>query len=227
MRPFVRIGRAAAVIAALLGARIVAADERFDGGQVVKAVVQTVELSELRQIKIDDRVSRLWFAEFFARLDPRKMYFLVTDLDEFRKDEARLDDLARAGNFEFAELVRARYAQRVREAARHAEAYADGFHDYTLDEEIPKKFDRYAGTVDELRDRWRKRIKLALLTERVSHNHEQAVRDQLIVRYRRLARDASAMDDEQLGRHYLGALMASIDPNAGYMSPSEVESFNS
>lgn len=91
------------------------ADE-FDPGKSLRAEVTLVERDYLASPPVDDSLSQKWFATFLARLEPRRMYFLQSDLRDFAPFEKRLDDLARDGNFEFASLVRKCFRQRVIES---------------------------------------------------------------------------------------------------------------
>ena len=65
-------------------------------------------------------MSARWLGVFLDRLDPKRMYFIEADEAEFRRDENRLGDLAKAGDFQFPRSVRQRYAKRVREAASYS-----------------------------------------------------------------------------------------------------------
>jgi carboxyl-terminal processing protease len=148
------------------------------------------------------------------------MYFLESDVREFQRYEARIDDLAKDGDFEFPQLVRKRYWERAKEAASYAEDFLSVKHDYSVDEECPIRFDAYANKPDQLRERWRLRIKAELLIEKLHGRQESDVKTQLSGRYQRIARQAREMTDERLCQMFLDSLAAIYEPHSGYISPT-------
>jgi carboxyl-terminal processing protease len=226
------LGRIAWTIAALAvlaaqssESRCVAAYE-FDAGVAVRATVDVVEQDHLVRQPVDDSLSQKWYAAFLARLDPRRMYFLQSDLQDFAPFEKRLDDLARKRSFEFATLVRERFQSRVAEAAKLAEVFVEAPHDFSIDEAAPRQFDEFAATADELRERWRQRIKLEMLIEKVYGRPTAEVRGQLTDRYRRILQQAREIGDERLAEIYLGSFLSLYDPDSRYDSPATVDSFS-
>ncbi len=84
-----------------------------DYGQIVRGVAATLAKEHFSHRPLDDRFGEEWGAKFIARLDPRKMYFLRSDVKEFRQSYSRLDDLARDGDLSFANQVRDRLKVRL------------------------------------------------------------------------------------------------------------------
>ena len=154
------------------------------------------------------------------------MNFLASDFREFQRYEDRLDDLAKDGKFQFAELVRGRFRKRTKEAASYADELLAEQHEYSKDEEYPTRFDAYAAGREQLRERWRLRIKAELLIEKLHGRERSDVTSQLSGRYRRIARQAREMTDERLCDIYLDSLIALYDPHSAYLSPTLLTSFN-
>lgn len=104
-----------------------------------------------------------WHLGFLVTLDPTRHYFLQVDLDEFRKVGYK------AGiRHSFARSVHERLKQRIVEATERAEYWLRQTHDFTLDEEVLREYDAFAADKDDCDERWRKRIKLELLTEKLN-----------------------------------------------------------
>lgn len=202
------------------------AEVPFQAGPTVKLVAAQLERDHLSKKRLDDHLSRLWLERFLEELDPHRMYFTTADVQEFRKVENDLDDLARAGDFQFAEHVRDRYRARVSEAATIAAAIVKLSHDFSIKDECPLEFEGYARTPEELSERWRLRLKRELLIEKLYGRELPEVQSQLVGRYQRVARQARDMTDEQLCEIYLDSLAAIYDPHSAWMSPSVVTSFN-
>src|SRR5262249_25845374 len=85
----------------------------------------------------------------------------------------------------------------------------------------------YAATADDLRERWRKRIKLDLLSHRVGEKPlpDAEARDKVRARYQSLLRNRKQVDNADLLEMYFSNLAASIDPHTTYMSPATLADF--
>jgi hypothetical protein len=193
------------------------ADESaFDYRSAIQAATAALEREHYTRRKLDDKLSAEWLAAFIAQLDPRRMYFLQTDVADFQAFEHRLDDHAKTGDFQFPELVRTRFRERVASATATAVTLTDARHDFTADETLPRRFDAFAQTDAELRERWRLRIKGELLIEKVHGRLLAEVQAQLRGRYERIARQARDLSDAQLCQIYLNSLARLCDPHSTY-----------
>ncbi len=124
-----------------------------------KLVCGMVQKFHISQHPIDDQISGKLLDRFLKTLDPQKLYFLQSDIDEFNKSKTTLDDLVKAGNTQFAYDVWATYLQRMERQMEVAHKLIDTPHDYTVDESIEVDPDKiaWAANQDELNDRWRRR----------------------------------------------------------------------
>jgi carboxyl-terminal processing protease len=216
----------AAVLLVLTPACVGAAAEApYAAGEAVRAAVAAFEKGHFTQAPLDKQRSRSWLRTFLERLDPHRMYFLKADLQEFEQSEDRLVEEAKAGDFQFPKRVRERLEQRTKEAALVAETFLAAPHDYTVKEELPLRLDRCAANPDELRERWRLRIKAELLIEKVHGRMAAEVKTQLSGRYQRIAQQACEMSDERLCGIYLDALAKTFDPHSSYLSRDVISSF--
>ncbi len=209
-----------------LRSSIAAEDAPFEPGETVRLAVRQMEKYHVTKTQLDDTLSRKWLRAFLDRVDPRRMYFLELDLQEFRRFEDRLDDLAKKADFGFPRLVRDRYRKRIKTAVGYAEEFLSTEHDYTRDEEFPKHFAGYAADPETLRERWRLRMKAELLIEKLHGRQRSDVKSQLAGRYQRIEKQARDMTDERLCQVYLDSLASLYDPRSSYLSPTFVSSFN-
>lgn len=197
----------------------------FDPGRAIRATIAYLEREHLARKKLDDAVAHEWFEGVLKRLDPRRMYFLQADLQEFRPFVEDLSASARKGDFEFPKLVRSRYRKRVAEAAEYAKQALSVDHDFTLDEELPLEFETWPADGGELRERWRLRIKGEILFEKANGTPLAGGRSWLNRRYERIARQAREMSNECLCDIFLDSLCAVYDPHSSYLTPTEVSEF--
>lgn len=180
-----------------------------------------VENSHIAKPKIDDEISKRWVRNFIKSLDPQKIYFLKSDVDEFLKQETNLDDQIKDGKIDFAQSVFSRFKQRAEVSQVWVQDFLNQEVDFTVDESIPDNPDKveFPTTDEERKDRWRKRIKLDFLQYKVDDMKMDEARKKLTVRYRDRMRAFNQINSTDLLEIYLTALLTSIDPHSSYMSP--------
>src|SRR5262249_48089169 len=80
---------------------------------VVQLVTQFLQQPPIARPQIGAALSRRLFRRFLKDLDPGKLYFLKSDVDEFRKHETDLDDQLLRGDISFAYEVYGRFLARL------------------------------------------------------------------------------------------------------------------
>ena len=83
--------------------------------QITLAVSMLMERQHLSQQALNDTISQRCLETFIKELDPLKLFFYQSDVDEFMQNRTHLDDLIRRGDIQFAYNVFARFLSRVNE----------------------------------------------------------------------------------------------------------------
>jgi carboxyl-terminal processing protease len=196
---------------------------------VVRVVGEFLRQLHLNHPQINDDTSRKLYRKFLKDLDPSKLYFVQADVDEFKKHETDLDDQLLRGELTFAYQVYERLLARVNERMKLAEEFVAAGHDFTAKEYLDTDYDNmpYPKTAEDVRERWRKRIKFDLLMQRVGEKAvpEAEAKEKVLSRYKGLVRRWKQVDSADLLEMYLTALTTSIDPHSTYMSPSTLDDF--
>lgn len=133
---------------------------------LLELVTYLMERTHYDPPKLDDKFSQQVYKEYIKALDPMKRYFLQSDLDEFSKYELLIDDMIQLKELSFFDLTYQRITARMNEAKGiYSEILAEPF-DYTKDESFDADYDAigYAKTPEELKDRWKKQLKLNALS---------------------------------------------------------------
>jgi carboxyl-terminal processing protease len=115
---------------------------------------------------IDDNFSKGIYKDYIQALDPSKRFFLQSDIDEFSKYELELDDELINKDLTFFNLTYGRLMQRMKESqSLYKEVLKTPF-DYKMDESFNTDYEKapYAKTDVELKERWRKQLKLTTLS---------------------------------------------------------------
>lgn len=196
--------------------------------ETTKLVVQMIPSYHVSKKGVDDRISSMLLDSFLKDLDPAKLYFQQSDIDEYSKFRLTLDDALKVGDVQFGYDVFKRYKERLVVQLTKAHNLIDQTPDFTVDETMVIKGDElpWARTQEEIDDRWRKRIKYDLIQFRLDNETDEEGRKRLHSRYRTVQRNIEQMKQSEILEFYLTALTTCFDPHSTYMSPESAEDFN-
>ncbi len=179
---------------------------------------------------LDDAHSARALDLYLETLDPLKLYFLQTDIDQFEKYSTAVDDYVKAGNLDLAYYIFERFTQRVDQRVADIRKQLQGDFDFTVDEQVVIDRDaaQYAKDDAEAHDRWRRQLKLSLLDLKDSDEPVvgQEARDQLMRRYDRYANRWKSTSSDDILEMFLTSVTTSYDPHSTYMSPATLDDFN-
>lgn len=133
---------------------------------LLELVTYLLERTHYDPAKIDDKFSATVYKEYLKALDPMKRYFLQSDIDEFSKYEYLIDDMIELKELSFFDLTYERITKRMEEAKGiYTDVLSKPF-DFNSDEVFDADYDNlgYAKDEEDLKDRWRKQLKLNVLS---------------------------------------------------------------
>jgi len=143
-----------------------------------------VEKGHYDPAKIDDTFSKGIYKDYIEALDPSKRFFLQSDIDEFAKYETLLDDQLVNKELTFFNLTYNRLMKRMAEGKEFYKNILNLPFDYSIDETFNTDYEKapYAKNVQELKERWRKQIKLSTLSSltdrlKIQENKEKGIVD--------------------------------------------------
>lgn len=194
---------------------------------VARNIMQLMQRDHLSKHALDDEIAQRGLKQFLKLLDPAKLYFLQSDVDEFQQKARELDEALRDGDISFGYTIFKRYLQRVDERLAAIEKLVAAEHDFTVKEDVVVNADaaKYATSLQESDDRWRRRIKYDLLILKSDKKEGQEARDRLLRRYQSFAKRMKQTDSDELLEMYLTAFTTSFDPHTTYMSPNSLDNF--
>jgi carboxyl-terminal processing protease len=197
-------------------------------GLAAQRVAELLETKHLDAAPLDDARSRLFFDRFLEVLDPSRLYFLESDVEEFASARDLLDDRLHAGDVGFAVEVFTRFAGRVEERLALVRELVHAPLDFDADEYIAadRRHAPRARTMAEMRELWRRRVKLELLERTAAGASLDVARREVLARHEELARNMRAITTPELVETYLTALAATYDPHSAYLRPESVEEFD-
>ena len=217
-----------AVICTPLAIRALEVDEpNAQHRQIVRTIAKRMKLFHLSNQDMDDDISKKGFQLYLKSLDPSKMYFYQSDIDEFSASADELDDLAKSGDLSFAFAVFNRFLKRIEERLVVINQLIESEHDFTLDEVMMTDSDEleFAKNPAELKDRWRKRIKYSMLVEKSEETANEDAKNKLNRRYTSFAKRMNQFDAEEVTELFLTSLTTAYDPHSTYFSQSTFDNF--
>ncbi len=196
--------------------------------QITLAVATLMQQGHLSRQRLDDTISERCLATFIKELDPWKLFFYQSDVDDFQRNHDRLDEMFDNGDIRFAYDVFARFLARVDERVAVAQAELAKPHDFTIDEEMIRDPDaaEFPKTPEEAAERWRHRVKYDLMKELADDVPMDEALKKLHKRYDSIRKSWQQTDDDELLERYLSSMTTSFDPHSSYMAPSTLDNFN-
>lgn len=195
--------------------------------QVSRRIAKIMEDDHLSARPLDDTISERAFNQYIKNLDPMKLYFLQSDIEEFSTWREDFDDQLKEGKFEIAFGIYKRFLKRIDERVDMAMKWIDAEHDFTIDEEMVTDRDemRFAASEEEANERWRRQIKYNLLVERANKESKIDPKEKLRKRYASFARRMKQTDNDDVVEAYVSAITTSFDPHTSYLSKGTFENF--
>lgn len=239
-----KIGACTALTLSLFMAGLTGVQAKIDDSAVYKPVAPSIDqaraniliarqlqFTHFRNLGISDELSGDVFDAYLKYLDGQRVYLSQEDIDSLSKVKMRLGSALKTGQlqpgFDIYNLVQQRIIQRLQFALNVIDNGLDEL-DFNSDEDI--RVDRSdvpweAGqaALDEL---WIKRIKNAVLSQRLNGSDDEAIADTLRRRYEGQLKRAYQARSEDAFQAYMNAFTGMWDPHTSYFSPRTSENFN-
>ena len=148
---------------------------------IMVSVKNTMSYLHYSPKPMNEAYSKEVYKHYFEMVDPAKRYFLQTDMDEFAKHEAKLNDYLGAGDLVFFKLTTDRLLQRVDEIDLMTKEIFKS--PINLDKEenfiLDAKNKKYSKDKKELYAEWVKYVKFNILQEMESLNAKEITQKEL------------------------------------------------
>ncbi|MEL7336625.1 MAG: S41 family peptidase, partial [Planctomycetota bacterium] len=217
-------------LALVLGTRANAEDlqQTGDTSHITRYVAGVMGRQHISKMKLNDQQSERALQLYLKSLDPLKLYFLQSDVDEFDKYKYSIDDALKKGDLKIGIDIFKRFLTRVDERVKMANSLLDTQFDFTKMETIHVDADNrgYPQTSDEAMDRMRRQLKYSLLVLKYDGEEGPDAVEKLRRRYNRIGRRwKEETTTDTLLETFLSAMTMSYDPHTTYMSPDSFKDF--
>ncbi|HEA51955.1 carboxy terminal-processing peptidase [Marinobacter antarcticus] len=194
-------------------------------------IARQLQFTHFRDLSINDKLSGDVFDAYLSYLDGQKIYLTGSDVQTLGKVRSRLGSALKTGQlqpgFDIYNLVQQRVIERLHFAL---DTLDDGIenlnfntHESILLDRSDAEWEPDKKALDEL---WMKRIKNAVLAQRLSGAEDDAITDTLKRRYEGQLKRAYQARSEDAFQAYMNAFTGMWDPHTSYFSPRTSENFN-
>ena len=202
---------------------------------------------------MNDDFSEKVFTDFINSVDPLKRYFYQSDINEFKKYKANIDDQIKSKDLTFFNLVYERLMERMKEGEVLSLAIIEKPFDYSKTELFSTDYETnsYVDSKKEMKNRWRKQLKYSTIdnyddelsdnsivndslsskknkpkakpTKKEAEKEARKKTKEFLVDYYAIMDDLERKD---WFTNYLNAIVEVFDPHTAYYAPRDKERFD-
>jgi len=194
-------------------------------------IARQLQFTHFRDLGISDKLSGDVFDAYLDYLDGQRVYLTGSDVEVLSKVRNRLGSALKTGQlqpgFDIYNLVQQRIIERLQFALSTLDEGIENL-DFTANESIlldrsEAEWEPDKKALDAL---WVKRIKNAVLAQRLNGSDDEAIKDTLKRRYEGQLKRAYQARSEDAFQAYMNAFAGMWDPHTSYFSPRTSENFN-
>jgi carboxyl-terminal processing protease len=176
---------------------------------------------------LDDNISKRIFNNYIDSLDYGKYYFYQSDIKQFSKNELLFDDFIAANDYRAVFEIFKVYKERTDQMMKMFDDLINENYDFSKDESIlvDRNKIQYSSSEADMKDRWRKNIKLQLLNYTSSGKTVKEGKQKLKKKYQLMKKRIDEIDEERLLSMFMNSITTALDPHTNYLSYEEHQDF--
>lgn len=199
---------------------------------LTKEIVDVMQTQHFRKMRLDDSLSSMLLDNYLKALDPNRMIFLQSDINEFNtKYRVAMDNDLQSGKLVSAEAIYQRYydrfSSRLQWATQQIEPLVKS-ETFTGEDtiEVDRKKSPWPADKTAADALWLEYLKNDILNLRLANKPTENIGATLLRRYKsqldRLGRQ-TAMENYEI---FINAYTELYDPHTNYLSPKSTENFD-
>jgi carboxyl-terminal processing protease len=216
---------------------------------LMEILLQTLKMNHYAPEDINDDFSAKVYDLYLKRIDNSKRFFLKDDIKLFEAYRLSLDDAEINGNFEFFDVVNRTFDTRLASVKSYYEEFLSQPFDFNKEESFETDGDKlnFAASKEELRERWRKYLKLQILgrvQERLENQEksqeksekgieiksveviEKEEREKLLKNLTNWIKGLEKESRNERINNYINIFTNAHEPHSGYFPPLDKENFD-
>ena len=199
--------------------------------QQLQAAAMTADLLtrfHYSPMALDDAMSQKTFDRYVKSMDPERLFFMQSDIDQFAPARDKLDDAIKNRDLTTPFAMFNLYQRRLQERLVYGRALLDQHFDFGQQESYAyqRRNEPWAQSDQEVRDLWRRRVKNDWLRLKLTGKDDAAIRATLAKRYDYALANARRLKSEDVFQLFMNAYATSIEPHTNYLGPKATADFD-
>lgn len=197
-------------------------------GQAATLAAEFFSRYHYKPTPLDDAMSAKVFDRYLKTLDPDRLFFLKSDIDNFSYSRNDLDDAILARNLQIPFSIFNIYQKRLAQRMGYArELLKTGF-DFKANEtyQTNREKEPWVESEEQMRELWRKRVKNDWLRLKLGDNSDKVIRETLEKRYNNLLSRAYKYKSDDVFQIFMTSYSNSIEPHTDYLGPRASADFD-
>ena len=177
---------------------------------------------------VDESLSGRIFDQYLKALDPEKLYFVQSDIDQFEGARNKLGVEMQNGELGRPFAIFNLYTKRATERFTYARSLLKkGFNfDKAETYQFSREKQNWSKTEADALDLWRKRVKNDWLRLKLAGKDDKSIAAVLDKRYDNSLKRIGRANSEDAFNAYMNAYTTAIEPHTNYMAPRTAANFN-
>ncbi|MCU6435085.1 carboxy terminal-processing peptidase [Undibacterium sp. Jales W-56] len=177
---------------------------------------------------LDDAMSEKIFDRYLKALDPERLFFTQSDINQFSSARTKLDDAIYQEDLNIPFAIFNLYEKRLIDRLTYARDILKKGFDFTQQESYSyaREKEPWPQSEDEAKDLWRKRVKNDWLRLKLAGKDEAAIRETLDKRYTTSINRIRKYKSDDAFQMFMNAYATSIEPHTNYLGPRASEDFD-
>ncbi len=216
---------------------------------LMEVLLQSLKYNHYSPEDINDSFSKKVFDLYLKRLDNSKRFFLKDDIKLFEAYRNSLDEAALNGSFEFFDVVNKTFDERLTLVKTYYEEFLSQPFDFNSNESFETDGEKleFVNSKEELKERWRKYLKLQILArvqERLENQEkakekgdkdleikttealEKEEREKLLKNLNTWIKNIEKETRTERINTYINTFTNAHEPHSGYFPPLDKENFD-
>ncbi|VXC01146.1 Tail-specific protease [Flavobacterium sp. 9AF] len=216
---------------------------------LLELLTYVLEKGHFNPVEINDSFSKEVYNKYITGIDPTKRFFLASDIKEFDQYEQVIDDMIKTKDLSFFYLTNSRLLKRIEESKSIYKTLLAKPFDFSTEESIDTDYDKqsYAKNDKDLKERWRKQLKLSLLSsitdkQKLEQNKKEKDPNYKEKKFEEIEKEARESSLKSLNEYFdfiekeldsndwysifINSIVEQFDPHTFYFSPEEKDKFD-
>ena len=181
-----------------------------------------------KAMPLDSAMSAKIFDQYLKALDPEKLFFVQTDIDQLSVNRSKLGEAILKQDLSAPFSMFNLYQQRAAERFAFARSLLKKGFDFGQNEsyQYAREKEPWPKTESEMRELWSKRVKNDWLRLKLAGKDDKSIVEILDRRYGNALKRIAQVTSADAFQTYMNAYTTAIDPHTNYLAPRAAQEFD-